>query len=252
MVGTPQTATVQACATAAPSVCMTVPLSIAATTVTLSPGSLTGPQTAGKTQGFSATIQNPGIANQLTGTLTPSGSAAGTLTSSTTAITGSASAGISGTASSPANTYTAPSPIPAAASVTLRVCMSVNAAICATPVTIQLPGFSVTATQIGSATGLSLGHSISYTIMVAALDGFNGTVALSVNGVPAGVSYTLSTASIATSGTATLTLTSAYSASTYLGSSAVTVSGSSSGYPAPAPASIALMTRALQYPCPAH
>lgn len=252
MIGTPQTATVQACATVATSVCTTVSESLAATTVTLTPGALPGPLAAGKTQGFSATIQNPGIASQLTWTLTPSGAVAGTLASATSAITGSATSGISGSGTSPANTYTAPNPITTPASVTLRVCMSVNALICATPVTIQLPGFSVTVVQIGATTGLSLGHSARYTVTVAALDGFSGSVALSVGGLPAGVTSTLSTQSIATSGTATLTLTSAYASSTHLGSSTVTVSGVSSGYPTPAPAAIALTTRALQYPCVTH
>lgn len=58
---------------------------------------------------------------------------------------------------------------------------------------------------------------------------FTGTVALSVSGLPAGVTATISPASIATSGTATLTLTAANSSYTYLGASTITVTGTSGG-----------------------
>jgi hypothetical protein len=126
--------------------------------------------------------------------------------------------------------------------------MTANTSICATPVTIQLPGFSITATNNNpSQTALSLGHSMSYNINASALDGFSGTVGLSVSGLPAGVTATLSAPSIttSTSGSVTLTLTSAYSTSTYIGNSTISVTGSSGSMAIPA--SIPLTTRPLQY-----
>jgi hypothetical protein len=108
----------------------------------------------------------------------------------------------------------------------------------------MLPQFSVTATPNGS-TALSLGHSTRYSINVSPLNGFTGPVGLTVSGLPAGVTYNLSPSSITTSGTATLTLTSAYSPSTFIGTSTITVTGTSGSLTNAA--SFTLTTRPLQY-----
>lgn len=92
---------------------------------------------------------------------------------------------------------------------------------------------------------ISLGHSISYTVDVSALNGFTGAVALTISGLPAGVTANFSPSSINTSGSATLTLTAAYSTSTYIGTSTVTVTGTSGGVALPA--TFPLITRPLQY-----
>jgi len=86
---------------------------------------------------------------------------------------------------------------------------------------------------------------MSYTINVSPLNGFTGTVALWIDGLPAGVIASLSSASITTSGNATLTLTSAYNASTYIGSSTVTVTGTGGGLAQSV--AIPLTTQSLQY-----
>jgi hypothetical protein len=185
--------------------------------------------TAGKGTGFSVNIQNEGTATGLTWTLTasPSGIATGTLTSMMSAMIGSPTSGTS------SNIYTVPNPITVPMTVTLGVCMTANPSLCATPVAITLqpaPTFSVTATNNNpSQTALSLGHSMSDTVNVSALYGFTGAVALSVSGLPAGVTGRLSTGSITTSGSATLTLTSAYSPSMYIGNSTITVTGTNTG-----------------------
>lgn len=116
------------------------------------------------------------------------------------------------------------------------------------PCTTLSPSFSVTAVPSGpSQTGLSLGHSTSYTVAVAAWNGFSGTVALSVSGLPAGVTASLSAGSVTTSSVASavLTLTAAYSSSTYIGDSSVTVTGTSGSLANSA--IIPLTTRPLQY-----
>jgi hypothetical protein len=114
--------------------------------------------------------------------------------------------------------------------------------------TTLVPGFYVTATPNNpSQTALSLGHSISYNVQVSAWNGFNGTVALSASGLPAGVTASFSPPSIATSGVsnATLTLTAAYSNSTYIGTSQVTVTGASGAVTQAAV--FPLTTQPLQY-----
>jgi len=87
---------------------------------------------------------------------------------------------------------------------------------------------------------------MTYNVTVTPLYGFTGTVALSISGLPAGVTATISPNPINTSGSATLTLTAAYSTSTFIGQSTVTVTGTSgnltiSGTP------FSLTTRVLQY-----
>jgi len=244
MNSTPQTVTVQGCASIQTSSCATTTLNVAATSLTLSPATLSNPLTNGQSQSFSAAVQNPGTANQLTWTLaaSPSGAAPGSMTSATSVITGTATSGTS------SDTYNAPATVSTPTTVTLKACMTANTNICASPVTITLnPPPTFTVSTSGPAGPLSLGHSTSFPVTVSALYGFTGTVALSASGLSAGVTAQFSPASIATSGTSTLTLTSAYNASTYIGNSTITVSGASGG--ATVPVNAALTTRYLQYPC---
>jgi hypothetical protein len=110
------------------------------------------------------------------------------------------------------------------------------------------PTFTVTATLNNpSQSALSLGHSMSYTVSVSAADGFSGTVALSVSGLPTGVTASLSPTSVTTSaiGVATLILNSAYSTSTYIGNSVVIITGTSES--STASTTFSLTTRPLQY-----
>ncbi len=77
------------------------------------------------------------------------------------------------------------------------------------------------------AEGLGLGDTVSLTVDVSAWFGFKSAVALSISGLPAGVTASFSPASITTStvGSATLTLTASSSAT--VGSSTITVTGTS-------------------------
>jgi len=114
--------------------------------------------------------------------------------------------------------------------------------------TALTPAFSITATPNNpNQTALSLGHSMSITVNVSAWNGFSGTVALSIVGLPQGVTASFSPSSVTTStvASATLTLAAAYSSSTYIGSSAITVKGTSGG--TAQSAIFTLTTRPLQY-----
>ncbi len=99
-----------------------------------------------------------------------------------------------------------------------------------TPTSTTPPTFSTTVTNPSQTTPLSLGHSMSYTVDVSAWFGFSGTVALTISGLPPGITASFSPASITTSslGSATLTLTSSYSnPTTKIGSFPITVTGTS-------------------------
>ncbi len=86
------------------------------------------------------------------------------------------------------------------------------------------PDFTLTATP--TLAGVSTGASASYTVSAAALNGFTGTVKLSVtNGMPAGATATFSSSSIAPGTSSTMTV--ATSGSTPAGSSTLTITGTS-------------------------
>jgi sugar lactone lactonase YvrE len=111
----------------------------------------------------------------------------------------------------------------------------------------QPSGFSVTVLpDSANQNMLSLGHSLEYTVTVSALNGFTGPVALAISGLPAGVTAQFSPSStITTSGIATLTLAAAYSNTTFVGNSTITMTGTSSGVTQSM--AFPLVTRPLQY-----
>ncbi len=85
------------------------------------------------------------------------------------------------------------------------------------------PDFSLMATP--SSQTVVQGSSTSYTVNVGALNGFNGSVALSASGLPAGASATFTPASVSGAGSSTLTVATA--SSTPAGSYTVTIMGTS-------------------------
>lgn len=108
------------------------------------------------------------------------------------------------------------------------------------------PSFVVTAVPDNlNQTALSLGHSISYTITVSSQNGFSSPVQLDLSGLPPGVSYRFLPALVSTPGKARLILASAYSASTYIGYSTLTITGMSGRLTSSR--SLTLITRRLQY-----
>jgi hypothetical protein len=71
-------------------------------------------------------------------------------------------------------------------------------------VTLVVAGFTVSATPTSRT--VAAGASTTYAVTVAALNGFNGTVGLSATGLPSGASGSFSPATVAGSGTSTLTI----------------------------------------------
>lgn len=226
-----QNSVVQACAPLQTSSCATTTLSTGGITITLNPSTVTTALSAGKTQTFSASIQNPGEAttNALTWTLSPS---TGTLTSTATNISGSASSGTS------SNTYTAASPINTT-SVTLSVCMTANASICATPVSIPLsPGSTFSLSASPTALTVQPGGSGTSTVTTAALGGFSSAITFSASGpktrfgtgaLPAGVTVTFSPNSIAAPGSGTCTANFAVSSTVAAGDYSIIITGTGGG-----------------------
>jgi YD repeat-containing protein len=76
------------------------------------------------------------------------------------------------------------------------------------PVTLVIvaPDFTMSASPLAQATG-SVGGTVTYTVTVGALNGFNKTIALNVSGLPSSVTATLNPVTITGSGTSTLTVT---------------------------------------------
>ena len=87
----------------------------------------------------------------------------------------------------------------------------------------QTPDFAISATP--NLQSITAGKSTTFTASVTAQNGFSGTVSLGATGLPSGMSASFVPASITTSGTATLTLSS--TKSTAAGSYTLTISGTS-------------------------
>jgi hypothetical protein len=90
-------------------------------------------------------------------------------------------------------------------------------------VTTPAPDFSIAATP--SSQTVTAGNGTSYTATVTALNGFSGSVSLSVSGLPTGASGSFNPASVAGSGSSTLSVTT--TTNTAPGTYTVTVTGTS-------------------------
>jgi uncharacterized membrane protein len=88
---------------------------------------------------------------------------------------------------------------------------------------LPAPDFALTATPPSNT--VIQGSGTSYAVTVSPLNGFTGNVALTLSGLPAGAGYSFNPASIAGSGTSTLTVTTANS--TPVGTYALTITGAS-------------------------
>ena len=101
------------------------------------------------------------------------------------------------------------------------------------------PTFSLSITP--SSGSVVQGKATAYTVTVAAQNAFTGVVSLGVSGLPAGAKATFSPASIATSGTSTLTLTTRQT--TPVGSYGLTVTATSGNLTAVTPFNLTVTSR---------
>src|SRR5207253_2838449 len=85
------------------------------------------------------------------------------------------------------------------------------------------PDFSLAATP--SSNAVIQGSGASYTMTVSAMNGFTGTVGLTLSGLPAGAGYGFNPSSVAGSGTSTLSVRT--SSSTPAGTYSLTIIGTS-------------------------
>jgi cellulose 1,4-beta-cellobiosidase len=165
-------------------------------------GTVTSSITVTPTGGFtgSVALSASGLPSGVTATLNPastSGTSTVSFTASGTATVGPATVTILGTSGSLSHTTT--------------IALNVTG--------IQTPDFSLSATN----TTVAQGGTASSTITVASTGGFNGSVALSVSGLPAGITASFNPTSTAT--TSTLSFTASGTATT--GTANVTVTGTS-------------------------
>jgi len=105
------------------------------------------------------------------------------------------------------------------------------------------PDFTLTASPASQT--VTAGGGTTYTATVGALNGFTGTVALSVSGQPAGATASLTPTSVTGSGTSTLSVTT--SGTTPTGTSTLTITGTSGSLTHTA--TVTLIVSTLPPPC---
>jgi Domain of unknown function (DUF1929)/PKD domain len=91
------------------------------------------------------------------------------------------------------------------------------------PIAPANPNFTLAASPSTQTVGLS--STTTYTVTIGAQNGFTGTVTLSASGLPTGATASFSPATVTTSGTSTLTITTG--AGTPTGASTITITGTS-------------------------
>ncbi len=168
-------------------------------TLAASPSSVT--VTAGSSASYTATVS---ALNGFSGSvsLTANGLPSGATASFTPAAvsgSGSSTLAVSTSATTPAGTYTLTT---MGTSGSLSHITSVTLMVNAQPV----PDFTLSASPASQT--VTAGNSTSYTVSVSAINGFSGSVGLSVSGVPAGATASFNPSSVSGTGSSTLTVAS--------------------------------------------
>jgi endo-1,4-beta-D-glucanase Y len=189
--------------------------------------------TVGNSTTYTVTI---GAQNGFSGTvaLAASGLPAGaTATFNPTSITGSGTSTltVSTATSTPATTSTV-----TITGTSGSLSHSANVSLVTQPQAVA--DFSISASPTSQS--VTAGGSTTYTVTISAINGFSGTVTLSATGLPSGASASFNPATIAGSGSSTVTITT--SASTPAGTSTVTLTGTSGSLTHSAPVSLSVTT----------
>jgi len=144
------------------------------------------------------------------------GGATGTFNPTSIASTGNATLSVSTTSTTPTGTFTLTI---TGISGSLTHSTTVTLVVNATPI----QDFTLSATP--SSQTVTAGSGTTYTTTVTALNGFAGTVSLSVSGLPGGATGSFSPASVAGSGTSTFSVST--SSTTSAGTYTLTITGTS-------------------------
>jgi uncharacterized membrane protein len=169
-------------------------------TLTASPASQT--VTAGTNTTYTATV-TPVTGSGFNGTVTFSASglptgATASFSPASVAVSGNSTMTVTTTTATPAGTYT------------LTITGTAGSLVHSTTVTLivnpaPVPDFTISATPASRT--ITRGTSGTYTVTITAVNGFTGTVTLSVTGLPARVTATFAPTTVTGSGTSTMTVT---------------------------------------------
>jgi hypothetical protein len=169
-------------------------------TLTASPASQT--VTAGANTTYTATV-TPVTGSGFNGTVTFSASglptgATASFSPASVAVSGNSTMTVTTTTATPAGTYT------------LTITGTAGSLVHSTTVTLivnpaPVPDFTISATPASRT--ITRGTSGTYTVTITAVNGFTGTVTLSVTGLPARVTATFAPTTVTGSGTSTMTVT---------------------------------------------
>ncbi len=182
-------------------------LTATAVTSSVAPGgTATYTVNIGALNGFSGSVNLSvsGVPSGATGSFNPtavSGSGSSTLSIATTGSTATGSDTLTITGTSGSLSHSATAPLTVAAS----------------------PDFTLTATAVTSS--VAPGGTATYTVNIGALNGFSGSVNLSVSGVPSGATGSFNPTAVSGSGSSTLSI--ATTGSTATGSDTLTITGTS-------------------------
>jgi len=170
-----------------------------------------------------------GATTSYTATVTPSGGFTGSVTLSASGLPSGANATFStnpisgGSGSSTMNVSTSSST--PTGSYTLTITGTSGSLTHSTTVTLVVNSFSISASPASQT--VTRGNSTTYTVTVAAMNGFNGTVMFRVRGLPSNASATFNPSSLTSQGTSTLTISTNSSTST--GTFSLRIRGTSGG-----------------------
>jgi len=198
------------------------------TTVTLVVNSAGSPNFSISASPSSRTV-TAGSSTSYTATVTPSGGFTGSVSLSVSGLPSGASATFNpnpiGSGNSTMSVTTSSSTPTGSYTLTITGTSTSPSLTHSTTVALVVNSFSISASP--SSQTVTRGNSTNYTVTVAAINGFNGTVTLRVRGLPSNSSASFNPSSVAGQGTSTMTVST--NASTSTGTFTVRIRGTGGG-----------------------